>query len=271
MSSNVKCPTIEKYFFKNLLYSPYYEDYSSTYVYVLYFNGSEFAEFYYTNKENFKNYAIFMNKSLFFINSIIRYNYDKESLINWFYPGQIYMQYYSFYNIIQPYYYYYVFPGPDLYTNISYNYLSGILFLDNNIAPMIVYFSKYPTIKISEDYYLNRFYAYSKDSKYYQIYYYVNPYLNNISLAKYISFSTEIPQIDLNYIEKVKTIDLETLKNISNKHNISFYLYNSNLSILNGEIYSGNIINNSKYSKKYTVYIMDENKIYKDLLIIYLK
>ncbi len=217
-----------------------------------------------TQKYYYSNNMIFWNTSQpkygFILGSTNIYNkiFDLDNLYN----GYLHYEYKN--GIILRRYYIRPF-------NCS-GYLNSILYTNYNPIINISYVSSY-------DYYNNLYlinatlnYKYSYLNYYF--YLYSNPYLNE-QTALYLAFSTQIPYIKINYIEPINVINLNNLINISkNYQDMYFYFNNLNITIFNGTVYMGNIVNNYRYSKSSNIYVLNNtiiNALYKDQLIIYIK
>jgi len=151
-------------------------------------------------------------------------------------------------------------------------YLDSILYTNYNPIINISYISSYDNY--NNLYFLN---ATLNDNYNYQNYYfylYSNPNLDK-QTALYLAFSTQIPYIEINYIKPINVINLNNLVNLSeNYQNVYFYFNNLNITIFNGTIYQGNIINNYTYSEIFNIYVLNNtmvNTLYKDQLTIYIK
>jgi len=151
-------------------------------------------------------------------------------------------------------------------------YLDSILYTNYNPIIRISYVSSYNNY--NNLYFLN---ATLNDSYNYQNYYfylYSNPYLDN-QTALYLAFSTQIPYIEINYIKPINVINLNNLINLSkNYQNAYFYFNNLNITIFNGTISQGDIVNNYTYSESFNIYVLNTtmvNTLYKDRLTIYIK
>ncbi len=217
-----------------------------------------------TQKYYYSNNMIFWNTSQpkygFILKSTNIYNkiFDLDNLYN----GYLYYEYKN--GIILGRYYTQFF--------ICSGYLNSILYTNYNPIINISYVS-------SHDYYNNLYlinatlnYKYSYLNYYF--YLYSNPYLDE-QTALYLAFSTQIPNIEINYIEPINVINLNNLINISkNYQDAYFYFNNLNITIFNGTVYVGNIVNNYKYSESFNIYVLNNtiiNALYKDQLIIYIK
>jgi hypothetical protein len=205
-----------------------------------------------------------------------------------------------FWNTSQPYYgfildstniYNKIFNLNNLYNGyLYYEYENGIIlrrYFKNSLCSghldSILYINYNPTIYISyissynnynNLYFLN---ATLNNNNYllnYYFYLYSNPNLDR-QTALYLAFSTQIPYIEINYIKPINVINLNNLVNLSeNYQNAYFYFNNLNITIFNGTIYQGNIVNNYTYSESFNIYVLNNtmvNTLYKDQLTIYIK
>jgi hypothetical protein len=155
---------------------------------------------------------------------------------------------------------------------ICSGYLNSILYTNYNPIINISYVSSY-------DYYNNLYFTnatlnYKYSYLNYYFYLYSNPYLDR-QTALYLAFSTQIPYIEINYIEPINVINLNNLINISkNYQDAYFYFNNLNITVFNGTVYVGNIVNNYRYSESFNIYVLNNtmvNTLYKDQLTIYIK
>ncbi|MFZ8856061.1 MAG: hypothetical protein ACO2OX_02620 [Candidatus Nanopusillus sp.] len=214
-------------------------------------------------KYHYSNNMIFWNTSQpkygFILNSTNIYNkiFDLNNLYN----GYLYYEYKNGIILIKRYFRIFSCSG----------YLNSILYTNYNPIINISYVSSY-------DYYnnlylinatLNNNYNYLN----YYFYLYSNPNLDR-QTALYLAFSTQIPYIEINYIEPINVINLNNLINISkNYQDAYFYFNNLNITIFNGTVYVGNIVNNYRYSEGFNIYVLNNtiiNSLYKDQLIIYI-
>jgi hypothetical protein len=218
-----------------------------------------------TEKYYNSNNMIFWNTSQsvygFILNSTNFYN--KLFNLNNLYNGYLYYEYEN--GIILRIY---------IQTIACFGHLNSILYTNYNPILNISYISPYSFFSNNNLYFLN---ATLNDSYNYQNYYfylYSNPYLDR-KTALYLSFSTQIPYIEINYIRPINVINLNNLINLSkNYQNVYFYFNNLNITIFNGTIYQGNIVNNYKYSENFNIYVLNNtmvNTLYKDQLTIYIK
>ena len=220
-----------------------------------------------TQKYYYSNNMIFWNTSQpkygFILNSMNIYNkiFDLDNLYN----GYLYYEYKN--GIILRRYYIRSYRS-----YICLGYLNSILYTNYNPIINISYVSSYNNY--NNLYFLN---ATLNDNYNYQNYYfylYSNPYLDR-QTALYLAFSTQIPYIEINYIEPINAINLNNLINISkNYQDVYFYFNNLNITIFNGTIYVGNIVNNYRYSESFNIYVLNNtivNTLYKDQLTIYIK
>ncbi|MDT7890500.1 MAG: hypothetical protein RQ869_00315 [Candidatus Nanopusillus sp.] len=217
-----------------------------------------------TQKYYYSNNMIFWNTSQpkygFILNSTNIYNkiLDLDNLYN----GYLYYEYKN--GIILRRYY--------IRSYICSGYLNSILYTNYNPIINISYVSSYNNY--NNLYFLNATLNYKYSYLNYYFYLYSNPYLDR-QTALYLAFSTQIPYIEINYIEPINTINLNNLINISkNYQDVYFYFNNLNITIFNGTIYVGNIANNYRYSESFNIYVLNNtmvNTLYKDQLTIYIK
>jgi len=217
-----------------------------------------------TQKYHYSNNMIFWNTSQpyygFILNSTNIYNkiFDLNNLYN----GYLYYEYKN--GIILRRYY--------IRTSICSGYLNSILYTNYNPIINISYVSSYSNY--NNPYFLNATLNNNYNYQNYYFYLYLNPYLDK-QTALYLAFSTQIPHIEINYIEPINVINLNNLINISkNYQDVYFYFNNLNITIFNGTVYVGNIINNYRYSEIFNIYVLNNtitNALYKDQLIIYIK
>jgi len=151
-------------------------------------------------------------------------------------------------------------------------YLDSILYTNYNPIINISYISSFGNY--NNLYFLNSTLNNNYNYQNYYFYLYSNPNLDR-QTALYLAFSTQIPYIEINYIKPLNVINLNNLINLSeNYQNAYFYFNNLNITIFNGTIYPGNIVNNYKYSENFNVYVLNTtmvNTLYKDQLTIYIK
>jgi hypothetical protein len=151
-------------------------------------------------------------------------------------------------------------------------YLDPILYTNYNPVINISYISSFGNY--NNLYFLNATLDNNYNYQNYYFYLYSNPNLDE-QTALYLAFSTQIPYIEINYIKPINAINLNNLINLSeNYQNAYFYFNNLNITIFNGTIYQGNIVNNYKYSESFNVYVLNTtmvNTLYKDQLTIYIK
>lgn len=151
-------------------------------------------------------------------------------------------------------------------------YLDSILYTNYNPIINISYISSFGNY--NNLYFLNATLNNSYNYQNYYFYLYSNPNLDR-QTALYLAFSTQIPYIEINYIKPVNVINLNNLINLSeNYQNAYFYFNNLNITIFNGTIYPGNIVNNYTYSENFNIYVLNTtmvNTLYKDQLTIYIK
>jgi hypothetical protein len=151
-------------------------------------------------------------------------------------------------------------------------YLDSILYTNYNPIINISYISSFGNY--NNLYFLNSTLNNNYNYQNYYFYLYSNPNLDR-QTALYLAFSTQIPYIEINYIKPVNVINLNNLINLSeNYQNAYFYFNNLNITIFNGTIYPGNIVNNYTYSENFNIYVLNTtmvNTLYKDQLTIYIK
>jgi len=265
-------------------YTSQYEPYNLTpYVY-----NDSLALLYLYNSTNLSIKDIIFSNTYWYIFNTQKY-YNSSNMIFWNtsqpYYGfildstNIYNKIFNLNNLLNeyPYLYYEYENGIILgrYIKITCpGYLYSILYTNYNPIINISYISSYVLFGDNNFYFLN---ATLNDSYNYQNYYfylYSNPYLDK-QTALYLAFSTQIPYIEINYIKPINVINLNNLVNLSkNYQNAYFYFNNLNITIFNGTIYPGNIVNNYTYSEKFNVYVLNTtmvNTLYKDQLTIYIK
>jgi|GEM_PF-5638841 len=227
--------------------------FSNTYWYI--FNTQKY---YYSNNMIFWN--TFQPKYGFILKSTNIYNkiFDLDDLYN----GYLYHEYKNGIILRRCY----------TQTFICSGYLNSILYTNYNPIINISYVSSY-------DYYNNLYFTNATlNYKYSYLNYYFYLYSNSNldgQTALYLAFSTQIPYIKINYIEPINVINLNNLINISkNYQDVYFYFNNLNITIFNGTVYVGNIVNNYRYSESFNIYVLNNtiiNALYKDQLIIYIK
>jgi hypothetical protein len=173
-----------------------------------------------------------------------------------------------------PYLYYEYENGIILRRYLCSGYLNSILYTNYNPIINISYISSYNSFSDNNLYFLNATLNNNYNYQNYYFYLYSNPNLDN-QTALYLAFSTQIPYIEINYIKSINVINLNNLVNLSeNYQNIYFYFNNLNITIFNGTIYQGNIVNNYTYSENFNIYVLNTtmvNTLYKDQLTIYIK
>jgi hypothetical protein len=218
-----------------------------------------------TEKYYNSNIIIFWNTSQFIygfvLNSTNIYNeiFDLNNLLNE-YP----YLYYKYENgiILRIY----------IKTIACFEHLNSILYTNYNPIISISYISSYDNY--NNLYFLNTTLNNSYNYQNYYFYLYSNPNLDG-QTALYLSFSTQIPYIEINYIKPINVINLNNLINLSkNYQDAYFYFNNLNITIFNGTIYQGNIVNNYTYSENFNIYVLNTtmvNTLYKDQLTIYIK
>ncbi|EOD42591.1 putative membrane or secreted protein [Candidatus Nanobsidianus stetteri] len=157
-------------------------------------------------------------------------------------------------------------------TTCNTYYLDSILYTNYNPIINISYVSSFDNY--NNLYFLN---ATLNDNYNYQNYYfylYSNPNLDK-QTALYLAFSTQIPYIEINYIKPINVINLNNLINLSKDYQKAYFYFNNlNITIFNGKIYQGNIVNNYTYSENFNIYVLNTtmvNTLYKDQLTIYIK
>ncbi|BFI73202.1 hypothetical protein YN1_1890 [Nanoarchaeota archaeon] len=224
---------------------------------------------------------LFSNTYWFIINT--EKYYDSTNMIYW----NTNLPTYGF----QGYYYINFYDIPlslqfSLLNNYSfYPYENGIL-ISNGVSNYAILFTNYnPIINLTDDNgecletgqgcMLNLTLLNNYQYENYYLYFYYNRRIIDYSTAEYLSFSTQIPILKINYIEPINVININNLISISSNYpNIYFYFKNLNITIYNGTVYQGNIVNNYEYSQQYNVYILNNtvvNTLYKDKMIIYIK
>jgi hypothetical protein len=153
-------------------------------------------------------------------------------------------------------------------------YLNSILYTNYNPIINISNTSSYSSSSNNNLYFLNATLNNNYNYQNYYFYLYSNPNLDG-QTALYLAFSNQIPYIEINYIKPINVINLNNLVNLSeNYQNVYFYFNNLNITIFNGTIYQGNILNNYTYSESFNVYVLNTtmvNTLYKDQLTIYIK
>ncbi|MFP3289820.1 MAG: hypothetical protein RXN31_01215 [Candidatus Nanopusillus acidilobi] len=219
---------------------------------------------------------IFNTEKYYNSNNMIFWNTSQSSYGFVLNSTNIYNKIFDLNNSYNGYLYYEYENGIILKRYYKGNGCSGYLY-------SILYTNYNPTIYISNvssyDNYNNLYFlnATLNDNYNYQNYYfylYSNPNLDK-QTALYLAFSTQIPYIEINYIKPINVINLNNLVNLSeNYQNVYFYFNNLNITIFNGTIYQGNIVNNYTYSENFNIYVLNNtmvNTLYKDQLIIYIK
>jgi hypothetical protein len=261
-------------------YTSQYEPYNLTpYVY-----NDSLALLYLYNSTNLSIKDIVFSNTYWYIFNTEKY-YNSSNMIFWntsqSYYGfvldstNIYNEIFDLNNLLNEY--------PYLY----YEYESGIILISVYfcLQPLysILYTNYNPIINISNIssydnynnlYFLNATLNNNYNYQNYYFYLYSNPNLDG-QTALYLAFSTQIPYIEINYIKPINVINLNNLINLSkNYQNAYFYFNNLNITIFNGTIYQGNIVNNYKYSENFNIYVLNTtmvNTLYKDQLTIYIK
>jgi len=199
--------------------------------------------------------------------------YNKIFDLNNLYNKYLYYEYEN--GIILRRYYYYKYNIPIFIGIINIacsGYLDSILYTNYNPTINISYISSYDDY--NNLYFLNATLNNNYNYLNYYFYLYSNPHLDK-QTALYLAFSTQIPYIEINYIKPINVINLNNLINLSeNYQNAYFYFNNLNITIFNGTIYQGNIVNNYTYSENFNIYVLNTtmvNTLYKDQLTIYIK
>jgi len=258
-------------------YTSKYEPYNLTsYVY-----NASLALLYLYNSTNLSIKNIIFSNTYWYIFSTQKYYYS-NNMIFWNtsqpYYGfvlnstNIYNKIFDLDNLYNRYFYYEYENGIIFRNSFCSGHLNSILYTNYNPTVYISYASQYD--KYNDLYFLNTTLNYNYNYLDYYFYLYSNPNLDK-QTALYLAFSTQIPYIEINYIKTVNAINLNNLINLSkNYQNVYFYFSNLNITIFNGTIYQGNIINNYIYSENFNVYILNNtrvNTLYKDQLTIYIK
>jgi hypothetical protein len=265
-------------------YTSEYEPYNLTpYVY-----NDSLALLYLYNSTNLSIKDIIFSNTYWYIFNTEKY-YNSNNMIFWntsqssygfvLDSTNIYNKIFNLNNLLNeyPYLYYEYENGIILRRYIQTTcprYLYSILYTNYNPTINISYISSYSFFSDNNLYFLN---ATLNDNYNYQNYYfylYSNPNLDK-QTALYLAFSTQIPYIEINYIKPINAINLNNLVNLSeNYQNVYFYFNKLNITIFNGTIYQGNIVNNYTYSEIFNIYVLNKtmvNTLYKDQLTIYIK
>jgi len=270
-------------------YTSQYEPYNlSSYVY-----NDSLALLYLYNSTNLSIKDIIFSNTYWYIFNTEKY-YNSNNMIFWNTSQSIYgfiLNSTNFYNKIfnlnnlyNRYLYYEYGNGIILRTYYKYNkqtligtitcsgYLDSILYTNYNPVISISYISSYNNY--NNLYFLNSTLNNNYNYLNYYFYLYSNPNLDR-QTALYLAFSTQIPYIEINYIKPINVINLNNLVNLSeNYQSVYFYFNNLNITIFNGTIYQGNIVNNYTYSENFNIYVLNNtmvNTLYKDQLTIYIK
>ncbi|MFP3167014.1 MAG: hypothetical protein RXQ68_01130 [Candidatus Nanopusillus sp.] len=262
-------------------YNSEYEPYNLTpYVY-----NDSLALLYLYNSTNLSIKDIIFSNTYWYIFNTQKY-YNSNNMIFWNTSQSIYgfiLNSTNFYNklfnlnnLYNGYLYYEYGNGIILRIYIQtigcFGYLNSILYTNYNPIISISYISSYDNY--NNLYFLNATLDNSYNYQNYYFYLYSNPNLDK-QTAIYLAFSTQIPYIEINYIKPINVININNLVNLSeNYQNVYFYFNNLNITIFNGTIYQGNIVNNYKYSENFNVYVLNNtmiNTLYKDQLTIYIK
>jgi len=263
------------------LYTSEYEPYNLTsYVY-----NDSLALLYLYNYTNLSIKDIIFSNTFWYIFNTEKY-YNSNNMIFWntsqpnygfiLDSTNIYNKIFNLNNLYNEYLYYEYGNGIILRRYIQASscsrYQNSILYTNYNPIISISYISSYDNYNnlyflnstLNNNYYLLNYYFYL----------YSNPNLDK-QTALYLAFSTQIPYIEINYIKPINIINLNNLINLSeNYQNAYFYFNNINITIFNGTIYQGNIVNNYTYSESFSVYVLNTtivNTLYKDQLTIYIK
>jgi hypothetical protein len=260
-------------------YTSQYEPYNLTpYVY-----NDSLALLYLYNSTNLSIKDIIFSNTYWYIFNTQKY-YNSNNIIFWntsqpyygfiLYSTNIYNKIFDLNNLLNeyPYLYYEYENGIILRRYLCSGYLYSILYTNYNPIVNISYDYQYDNY--NNLYFLNATLNNNYNYQNYYFYLYSNPNLDE-QTALYLAFSTQIPYIEINYIKPINAINLNNLVNLSkNYQNAYFYFNNLNITIFNGTIYQGNIVNNYKYSESFNVYVLNTtmvNTLYKDQLIIYIK
>ncbi|PVU71453.1 hypothetical protein DDW05_00890 [Candidatus Nanobsidianus stetteri] len=255
-------------------YTSEYEPYNLTpYVY-----NDSLALLYLYNSTNLSIKDIIFSNTYWYIFNTEKY-YNSNNMIFWNTSQTSYGFILNSTNIYNE-----IFNLNNLYNGyLYYEYWNGIILSENGNLYFILYTNYNPIINISyissfgnynNLYFLNSTLNNNYNYQNYYFYLYSNPNLDR-QTALYLAFSTQIPYIEINYIKPVNVINLNNLINLSeNYQNAYFYFNNLNITIFNGTIYPGNIVNNYTYSENFNVYVLNTtmvNTLYKDQLTIYIK
>jgi hypothetical protein len=263
-------------------YTSEYEPYNLT----PYFYNDSLALLYLYNSTNLSIKDIIFSNTYWYIFNTQKY-YNSNNMIFWNasqpYYGfilnstNIYNKIFNLTNLYNEYLYYEYENGIILRRYIETTcpgYLYSILYTNYNPIINISYASQYDNDNYNNLYFLNATLNNNYNYQNYYFYLYSNPYLDK-QTALYLAFSTQIPYIEINYIKSINAINLNNLINLSeNYQNAYFYFNNLNITIFNGTIYQGNIVNNYTYSENFNVYVLNTtmvNTLYKDQLTIYIK
>jgi hypothetical protein len=261
-------------------YTSEYEPYNLTsYVY-----NDSLALLYLYNSTNLSIKDIIFSNTYWYIFNTQKY-YNSNNMIFWntsqssygfiLNSTNIYNKIFNLTNLYNGYLYYEYENGIILKRYIKTTcpgYLYSILYTNYNPIINISYASSYNDY--NNLYFLNSTLNNNYNYQNYYFYLYSNPNLDK-QTALYLAFSTQIPYIEINYIKPINVINLNNLINLSeNYQNAYFYFNNLNITIFNGTIYQGNIVNNYTYSENFNVYVLNTtmvNTLYKDQLTIYIK
>ncbi|MGC9079322.1 MAG: hypothetical protein ACP5G1_01140, partial [Nanopusillaceae archaeon] len=254
-------------------YTSQYEPYNLTnYVY-----KEPLAIMYLYNSTNLSIKDILFSDSYWYVFDTQKY-YNSSNLIYWNTSQRNYglvVDYSNFYNL--------VYDVSNLLSGyIYYPYENGIL-TGSYVSPCekyinsILYTNYNPIVNLTNlggKYILNLSLTNIPNYQNYYIYIYANPNIN-LGDARFLAFSTQIPEMKINYIEEINAININNLVDISKNYpDAYFYIINANITIYNGTVYNGNLISNYKYSQLFDIYILntkDVNSLYKDQMIIYIK
>ena len=264
-------------------YTSQYEPYNLTpYVY-----NDSLALLYLYNSTNLSIKDIIFSNTYWYIFNTEKY-YNSNNIIFWntsqssygfvLDSTNIYNEIFDLNNLYNGYLYYEYENGIILrryFTNsFCSGYLNSILYTNYNPVINISYISSYSFFSDNNLYFLNSTLNNNYNYLNYYFYLYSNPNLDK-QTSLYLAFSTQIPYIEINYIKPINVINLNNLVNLSeNYQNAYFYFNNLNITIFNGTIYQGNIINNYTYSENFNIYVLNNtmvNTLYKDQLTIYIK
>nr|MCG2883058.1 hypothetical protein [Candidatus Nanopusillus sp.] len=264
-------------------YTSQYEPYNLTpYVY-----NDSLALLYLYNSTNLSIKDIVFSNTYWYIFNTEKY-YNSNNMIFWntsqssygfvLDSTSIYNKIFNLNNLLNkyPYLYYEYENGIILrrYIQTTCPYIYSILYTNYNPTINISYISPYNFFSDNNLYFLNATLNNNYNYQNYYFYLYSNPNLDK-QTALYLAFSTQIPYIEINYIKPINVINLNNLVNLSeNYQNVYFYFNNLNITIFNGTIYQGNIVNNYTYSEIFNIYVLNNtmvNTLYKDQLTIYIK